>query len=138
MRTSAPGSAGCSRAMRVMIVDDHEISRAACCALLRAEGVDVVADLRAGAHAVAAASALCPEVAIVDVTPAADTGFGIARGLCALPAPPIVILTSSADRAQFGTDVDGYRFVAKADISATAIAGLATAPDLAGPDSRKP
>ena len=37
----------------------------------------------------------------------------------------MVILTSSADRALFGTQVNGYRFLAKADISATAIAALA-------------
>jgi DNA-binding NarL/FixJ family response regulator len=122
--------------MRIMIVDDHEISRVACAALLRAEGVEVVADLRASAHAVAAATALRPEVVIVDVTPAADTGFRIAHRLQAVPAPPTVILTSSADRAQFGAQVNGYRFIAKADISATAIATLATTPDPAGPDRK--
>jgi DNA-binding NarL/FixJ family response regulator len=78
-----------------MIVGDHEISRAACRVLLRAEGVDVVADLGADDHALRAASALHPEVVIVDVTLAADTGFDVARRLRALPAPPIVILTSS-------------------------------------------
>jgi CheY-like chemotaxis protein len=136
MRTSDPGSPGRDSPMRIMIVDDHDISRAACRALLRAEGVDVIADLGAGAPAVATASTLRPEVIIVDVTPAVDAGFATARSLRALPGPPIVILTSSADRAQFGAEVDGYRFVAKADIGATVIAGLA-APDLAGPDRRE-
>jgi DNA-binding NarL/FixJ family response regulator len=137
MRTSDPGSPGRDSPMRIMIVDDHDISRAACRALLRAEGVAVVADLSASAPAVATASTLRPDVVIVDVTPAVDTGFGIARGLRALSAPPIVILTSSADHAQFHTQLDGYRFLPKADLSATAIAGLAAIPDLAGPDRRK-
>jgi DNA-binding NarL/FixJ family response regulator len=64
--------------MRIMIIDDHEISCAAFCALRRSEGVDVVAELRVGRDALAIARALHPEVVIIDVTPAADTGFGIA------------------------------------------------------------
>jgi len=87
--------------MRIMIIDDHEISRAAFRALLRSQGADVVADHRACAHALAAASALRPEVVLVDVTPEADTGLSIARKLRGLPTPPIVILTSSADPAHF-------------------------------------
>jgi CheY-like chemotaxis protein len=128
MPTSAHGSSGRDSAMRIMIIDDHEISRAAICALLRAEGIDVVADFNTSGHALAAARALHPEVVIVDVAPAADTGFGIARGLCGLPAPPVVILTSSADRVQFGAKINSYRFVAKADITATVIASLANTP----------
>jgi DNA-binding NarL/FixJ family response regulator len=107
-----------------MIIDDHEISRAAFCALLRSEGADVVADLGAGHDAVAMARALRPEAVIVDVTPAAGTGFGIARRLRALPAPPIVILTSSTDRTRFGSQLDGHVFITKADICSAAIARL--------------
>jgi DNA-binding NarL/FixJ family response regulator len=123
--------------MRIMIVDDHEISRAVCRALLRAEGADVVADLGASDDALAAARALRPQVVIVDVTPATGSGLGIARALRRLPAPPTVILTSSADRARFGPEVNGYRFVGKADISATVIATLASAPERAGPGATR-
>jgi DNA-binding NarL/FixJ family response regulator len=121
-----------------MIIDDHEISRAAFCALLRSEGADVVADLNARHDALATARALHPEVAIVDVTPAADTGFGIARRLRALPAAPIVILTSSTDRARFGARLDGHVFIAKADICSAAIARLARTPETDGLESRNP
>ena len=79
MRTSLTSSDGGTGTTRILLVDDHEISRAAYRALLRAEGIDVVADLAASDHALAAARALRPDVAIVDVTPGADTGFGIAR-----------------------------------------------------------
>ncbi len=109
-----------------MIVDDHEISRVAFCALLRSEGVDVVADLSADRDALTMARALHPEVVIVDVTPAAEAGFGIARGLGALrPAPPIVILTSSTDRTRFGAQLDGHVFIAKEDVCSAAIARVA-------------
>lgn len=122
-----------------MIIDDHEISRAAFCALLRSEGADVVADLGADRDALAMARALRPEVVIVDVTPAADTGFGIARRLRALlPAPPIVILTSSTDRTRFGAQFEGHVFIAKTDICAAAIARLTRSPETDGLESRNP
>ena len=122
-----------------MIIDDHEISRAAFCALLRSEGVHVAADLSAGRDALAMARALRPEVVIVDVTPAADIGFAIARRLGALlPAPPIVILTSSTDRTRFGARLDGHVFIAKADISSAAIARLARSPGTDRLESRNP
>lgn len=46
----------------------------------------MIADFKTNAHALAAARALNPEVVIVDVTPTANTGFGIASELCGLPA----------------------------------------------------
>jgi DNA-binding NarL/FixJ family response regulator len=137
MRTGAPGSPGHNNALRIMIIDDHEIFRAAICALLRSEGTDVIADLSADRDALAMARALRPEVIIVDVTPAADTGFGIARRLRALqPAPPSIILTSSIDRTRFGAQLDGHMFIAKADISSATIAQLARSPDRDGLQSR--
>jgi hypothetical protein len=75
-------------------------------------------------------------VAIVDVTPAARTGFGIAGELLALPVPPVVILTSSTGRAGFGADLDGHRFIDKAGICAAVIARLTAVPRMSGaPDS---
>lgn len=125
--------------MRIMIIDEHEVSRAAICALLRSEGVDVIADLSAGRDALAMALALRPDVVIVDVTPAADAGFGSARRLRALrPAPPIVILISSTDRTQFGAQLDGHMFIAKADISSATIAQLARSPETDGLESGNP
>ena len=139
MRTGAPGTPGHNTAMRIMIIDDHEISRTAFCALLRSEGADVVADLSAGRDALAMARALRPEVIIVDVTPAADRGFGIARRLRALqPAPPSVVLTSSTDRAQFGAQLDGHMFIAKADISFATITQLARSSEMDGLESGNP
>ena len=121
-----------------MIVDDHEISRAACRALLRAEGLDVVADIRAGDRVLSTARALRPEVVIVDVTPSEDIGFDIGRGLRALPDPPTVLITSSAEPSQFGCKLDRFPFVAKADISAAAIARLARLPEAHGLESKNP
>jgi DNA-binding NarL/FixJ family response regulator len=132
VQNSAAGPADGTWLARVIIIDDHEISRAACRALLRAEGL-YVADLPASDQALTAVRALRPEVAIVDVTPAANVGFAIAHRLRALPTPTIVILTSSTDRAQFGAELNGYRFIAKADICAAAITRLAEIPQADGP-----
>ena len=104
-----------------MIIDDHEISRAACRALLRTEGIDVVADMAAGDQAISVAAMLRPDVAVVDVSPSADAGFGLARRLRALTDPPAVVLTSSAAPAEFGGRLEGHSFVAKAGLRAAAI-----------------
>jgi CheY-like chemotaxis protein len=103
------------RPMRVLLVDDHEISRAVISALLRTEGAEV-ADIGTGEAAVAVAIAFRPAVAIVDVTPADPSGFVIADRLRALPNGPAVVLTSSAGRCRFTSQLDNYRFVAKADL----------------------
>ena len=111
---------GGKQAARILIVDDHEISRAALRALLRTEGIDV-ADVRAGDAAITATIAFHPDVVIVDVTPADPAGFDIARRLRALPDAPAVVLTSSHSRHQFGSQLGHYPFVAKADLCARAI-----------------
>ena len=108
-----------------MIIDDHEISRAACRALLRTEGAEVVADLGASDQAIAAAAMLRPDVAVIDVTPLDNTGFDLAERLRALPYPPAVILTSSTDRTTFGTRLKNHSFIAKSDLCAATIAQLA-------------
>ena len=108
-----------SRPARILIIDDHEITRAALRALLRTEGLDV-ADAQTGDPAITAAIAFRPDVVIVDVTPA-DPGFLIAHRLQALPDAPAVVLTSSASRCQFGSRLDHHPFIATADLCARAI-----------------
>jgi CheY-like chemotaxis protein len=103
------------RPMRVLLVDDHEISRAAISALLRTEGAEV-ADIGSGDAALAVAIAFRPAVAIIDVTPADARGFVIADRLRALPDGPAVVLTSSAGRNRFASRLARYPFVAKADL----------------------
>jgi DNA-binding NarL/FixJ family response regulator len=121
MPTSTVDRADGTWPARIMIIDDHEISRAACRALLRTEGIDVIADMAAGDHAIVAAATLRPDVAVVDVSPSAGAGFGMARRLAALPDPPDVVLTSSADPAEFDGRLEGHSFVAKAGLCAKAI-----------------
>lgn len=107
--------------LRVLLVDDHDVSRAACRALLRTEGLDVVADVPVGEQAAVAAGAFDPDVAIVDVSPDNEHALKIACQLRMLPGPLTVVLTSSADRASFDAKLEGFGFIAKADICADAV-----------------
>lgn len=133
MATSTVHRTGGTRPARIMLIDDHEISRAACRALLHTEGIDVVADMAAGDQAIAAAAMLRPDVAVVDVSPSAGAGFAMARRLRALTGPPAVVLTSSAGPAEFGARLEGHSFVAKAGLCAKAIRDAASKGVLAGP-----
>ena len=87
MQPQAGTARSSARPSRILIVDDHEVSRAALRALLRTEGIDV-ADMRTGGAAVTAAIAFRPDVVVVDVTPADPAGFLIARPLQVLPDGP--------------------------------------------------
>ena len=105
----------------MLLIDDHEVSRAACRALLRTEGIDVVADLPVREDAVAAAVERHPEAAIVDVTPEDERALVLARQLRALRSPPTVVLMSSASRTALDTKLDGFPFIAKADLCSSEI-----------------
>jgi len=117
---------------RIMIIDDYEITRAACRALLRTEGADVIADMPAGDQALAAAAELRPDVVVVDVSPAVSAGFELAQRLRALSHPPAVVLTSSAEPAEFGARLDGHSFVAKAGLCTETIDAAACRASLPG------
>lgn len=114
---------GRKRPTRILLVDDHEISRAVLRALLRTEGLDVT-DIGTGDAAITAAIAFRPDVVIVDVTPADPAGFLIAVRLQALPDAPPVVLTSSSSQRRFGSQLDHHPFIAKADLCARAIEEL--------------
>ena len=118
------GEADDSQRVRVLLVDDHEVSRVACRALLRTEGLEVVADVSASGHALDVAEALRPDVAIVDIGPGDPYALDLALRLQALPSPPMVTLTSSTERSAFGGGLDGFGFVPKADICAEQIRRL--------------
>jgi DNA-binding response OmpR family regulator len=103
-----------------MIIDDHEVSRAALRALLRTEGFEV-ADVGKDDDPVGVAVKFRPVAVVVDVAPGESAGFAIAVRLAALGEPPAVVLTSSVGRQQFDRELAGQVFIAKADLCGTAI-----------------
>ncbi len=108
--------------LRVVIIDDHPISRCAYGALLRSEGVDVVAEFAVDEARAENLRALRPDVVIVDARPGIDAGPEIAR--YAASSDCAAVLTSSARAASFGATLDGFRFIAKADICRAALADV--------------
>jgi DNA-binding NarL/FixJ family response regulator len=114
-------------ARRLLIVDDHPSFRESARLLLSAEGYEVVSEVGDGAAALAAASALKPDVVLLDIRlPDAD-GFVVAAQLTAGPRGPVVVLTSTREDAALPHLVreSGARgFIPKAKLSGAAIDAL--------------
>lgn len=100
--------------LRVLILDPHEVSRAAIRALLRTEGLDVI-DVATANQALAAGAQAAPDIAIVDISTEQEPAIATARALAQLPSAPTVLLTSSTP---VSVDPDDFTFLAKRDICA--------------------
>ena len=114
----------------VLIVDDHPSFRASARTLLEAEGYEIVGEAENGEAAIDAARQLNPDLVLLDVQLPGIDGFAVASQLRKLEDPPIVILTSSRDGADYGPcigECGAHGFVPKADLSGAAIAAFLVA-----------
>ena len=114
-------------ARTVLVVDDHAGFRAQARALLAAAGFDVVGEAEDATGALTAARTLRPHVVLLDIQLPDGNGFDVARALLDDGDPPAVILVSSREAADYGTQVTRWRargFIFKADLSAQALAAL--------------
>jgi DNA-binding NarL/FixJ family response regulator len=112
--------------LRCVIVDDYEPFLKIARANLERQGMAVVGVATNGTEALRAARELCPDVALVDISLGAESGFEVGRQIA--PYAERVILISSHD------DVDEYAeliagspaagFLSKAELSADAIRRL--------------
>jgi DNA-binding NarL/FixJ family response regulator len=93
--------------VRILLVDDHAVVRAGLRALIESEpGLDVIGEAADGQDAVGLATALRPDVVLMDVRLAGDGGadHGIdgveatRRLIAAVPGANVVMLTSSGTR----------------------------------------
>ncbi|UGS35809.1 response regulator [Capillimicrobium parvum] len=116
-------------AISVLIVDDHPSFRATARLLLEVEGYHVIGEAKDGEEAIRQAADLQPDLVLLDVNLPDIDGFAVASRLTepdADPAPA-VILTSSRDPSDFGSQVasSGARgFIPKADLSGDSLAAL--------------
>jgi DNA-binding NarL/FixJ family response regulator len=87
-------------ALRVMIVDDHPLLRAAVTRAISAQDVTVVAEAASAEEALAMAPGIAPDLLLVDIELPGVSGVQMVRELAPrLPDTRIVMLTvSSADR----------------------------------------
>jgi DNA-binding NarL/FixJ family response regulator len=111
---------------RVMIVDDSEWFLKAARVLLEREGLAVVGVASTTMDAIARAEELRPDVVLVDITLAQESGFDLARRFaehdrCGRPA---VILISTHAQEDFADLIEGCpatAFLPKSALSADAV-----------------
>jgi len=110
-------------ALRVVLVDDDGRFRAVARRTLVADGVDVVAEVDAGADAVAAVAHWGPDVVLLDIGLPGISGLEVARCLRADGAGPVVILISTRDGAYGDRVAAGLAagYLPKAELSLQAI-----------------
>ena len=107
-------------ARRVVVVDDHPSFRRCACALLTAEGFEVVGEAEDGAGAIALVPELHPQLVLLDVQLPDIDGFEVAARLLARDPTLAIVLVSSRDRSQYGplVEASGARgFVSKEELS---------------------
>jgi DNA-binding NarL/FixJ family response regulator len=93
---------------RVLIVDDHPLTREALASLLSANGFEVVGQAAGGAEAVELAAELRPELVVLDLTmPEMDGLAALPRLREAAPEAEIVVLTASEDDANLLAAIRG-------------------------------
>lgn len=104
-----------AQSLRVLIVDQHEVSRDAIRALLRTEGLQVVGDVSNWDDPPASGETSSPDVVLLDISAEPRAALETALALTRLRSAPTVVLTSSAPPA---IEFDGFAFIAKGDICA--------------------
>jgi DNA-binding NarL/FixJ family response regulator len=128
-RTPLRVGIGDNRSMKrsIAIIDDNPGFRASARRMLEDQGYVVDAEAADGSSGVAAVEGSGVEIAIVDIQLPDFDGFEVARRICEDEAPPAVVLTSSRDRADFGSLVDGspaLGFVPKSELSVERVEAL--------------
>ena len=85
---------------RILIVDDHPLTREALAGLLAQNGFDVVGQAGSGEEAIAMATELTPDLVLLDLSmPEMDGLTALPRLREAAPAAEVVVLTASEDEA---------------------------------------
>jgi two-component system, NarL family, nitrate/nitrite response regulator NarL len=93
---------------RVLIVDDHPLTREALASLLSANDFEVVGQASGGAEAITLARELHPELVVLDLTmPEMDGLEALPRIREAAPEAEIVVLTASEDDTNLLTAIRG-------------------------------
>ena len=83
-------------AERVLIIDDHPLTRDALAALLAQQGFEVVGEAASGEEAIVAADRLQPDLVLLDLTmPGMDGLTALPKIREAAPSSEVVVLTAS-------------------------------------------
>lgn len=109
----------------VLVVDDHDGFRGAARTILEEMGLEVVAEADSGEQAIEAFGRTRPDIVLLDVQLPGLDGIEVARALLAGEHPPMVVLTSSRDREDYGARLRGLPqalYIGKTDLSRAALA----------------
>jgi CheY-like chemotaxis protein len=112
--------------LSVLIVDDSELFLKVAGALLAREGLSVVGVASTTSDALARAEELRPDVVLVDIALAGESGFELTRRLVeqGQSGGPAVILISTHAQEDFAdliAECPATGFLAKSDLSADAV-----------------
>jgi two-component system, NarL family, nitrate/nitrite response regulator NarL len=112
--------------LRVLIVDDSELFLNVACMVLEREGLSVVGVASTTSDALARAEELRPDVVLVDITLAGESGFDLARRLAEEDhggGRSVILISTHAqeDFADLVTDCPACGFLPKSDLSADAV-----------------
>src|SRR5919198_6622154 len=95
-------------AARILIVDDHPLTREALSSLLRAHGFDVVGVASDGAEAVEEVGRLQPDLVLLDLSmPGVDGLTALPRLREAAPGCEVVVLTASGTESNLLAAIRG-------------------------------
>ncbi len=97
----------------VLIVDDQLEFRMLARELLEADGFVVVGEAGDGHAALGAALDLRPDVVLLDVRLPDGSGVDVVRTMRGWAAPPMVVLTSTADYTHAARDCGATGFISK-------------------------
>jgi two-component system chemotaxis response regulator CheY len=115
----------------VLIVDDHPSFRQLASRLLGEAGFAVVGEAADAGEAVREAARLRPDVVLLDVVLPDRSGVDVAADLAHEIDGPLVVLTSSRSRSDFGESFDwpaGCSFVPKHELSAARLRAVLQRP----------
>jgi DNA-binding NarL/FixJ family response regulator len=101
----------------VFIVDDQPEFRLCVRELLEADGFVVVGEAGDVRGALEAGRQLRPDVVLVDVRLPDGSGIDVARSMRAWAAPPVVVLTSTADYSHAVRECGASGFIPKGSLS---------------------
>ncbi len=114
--------------MRCLIVDDSAAFGDAATDMLERAGIDVVGVARSAAEAISRYTELRPDVTLVDVELAGESGFDVVEQLhrAGPPAPAVILISthSEQDYAEMIAASSAVGFLAKFALSPTAIRNL--------------
>jgi two-component system nitrate/nitrite response regulator NarL len=120
--------------LRCLIVDDNASFLKAAVSMLEREGLTVVGVASNGADALSQTRDLRPDVILLDIALGAESGLDVARRLVAADqnASKVILISThaEADFAELIEATPAAGFVAKSELSASAVRRLAVRPNV--------